>query len=52
MGGGECLQTLSIGKAIFDVSINTTGLWLYAGTGTIAIDASTASNITPSVTDP
>ncbi|KAI9767962.1 MAG: hypothetical protein M1840_005274 [Geoglossum simile] len=49
---GECLQTLGIGKALSNISIDTTGLYLYTEIGTIAIDASTTSSITPSVTDP
>jgi WD40 repeat protein len=47
---GECLQTLSIGKARFNISTDTTGLYLHTEIGTIAIDVSTTS--TPSVTDP
>ncbi|KAI9778784.1 MAG: hypothetical protein M1839_007874 [Geoglossum umbratile] len=47
---GECLQTLSIGMALFNISIDTTGLYLQTEIGTIAIDVSTTS--TPSVTDP
>jgi len=49
---GECLQTLYIGKALSNISIDTTGLHLYTEIGTIAIDASMALNMTPSVTDP
>ncbi|KAI9778247.1 MAG: hypothetical protein M1839_008271 [Geoglossum umbratile] len=47
---GKCLQTLSIGKALFNISIDTTGLYLHTEIGTIAIDVSTTS--TPSATDP
>ena len=49
---GECLQTLGIGKALFNISVDTTGSYLHTEIGTIAIDASSASNMTPSVTDP
>jgi WD40 repeat protein len=49
---GECLQTLGIGRALFNISIDTTGLYLHTEIGTIAIDASSASNMTPSITDP
>src|SRR5947207_1941460 len=49
---GECLQTLGIGKALFHISIDTTGSYLHTEIGTIAIDASSASNMTPSITDP
>jgi WD40 repeat protein len=49
---GKCLQTLSIGKTLLNISIDTTGLYLHTEIGTITIDASMASSITPSVTDP
>jgi WD40 repeat protein len=49
---GECLQTLGIGKALFNISVDTTSLYLHTEIGTIAIDASLTSNMTPSVTDP
>src|SRR4051795_7317242 len=45
---GECLQTLSIGKALFNISIDTTGSYLHTEIGTIVIDTSTTSSITPS----
>src|SRR3989440_123451 len=48
---GECLQTLGIGKILFNISFDTTGSCLHTEIGTIAVDASTASNVTPSVTD-
>src|SRR5271163_72815 len=48
---GECLQTLDIGKALFNISVDTTGSYLHTEIGTIAIDAS-ASNMTPCVTNP
>ena len=49
---GKCLQTLSVGKALDNISVDTTGLYLYTEIGTIAINASSALNIIPSVTDP
>ena len=49
---GECLQTLGIGKALFHISIDTTGSYLHTEIGTIAIDASSASSMTPNATDP
>jgi WD40 repeat protein len=49
---GECLQTLGIGKVLFNISFDSTGSYLHTEIGTIAIDGSSASNITPSVTDP
>jgi WD40 repeat protein len=49
---GECLQTLEIGKALFNISFDTTGSCLHTGIGTIAVDASSALNMTPSITDP
>src|SRR5205814_1616076 len=48
----ECLHTLSVGKALFNVSFDATGLYLYTEHGTITIDASTASNFTPTLSDP
>jgi WD domain, G-beta repeat len=51
-GSGECLQTLGIRKTLFNISVDTTGSYLHTEIGTIAIHASSASNMTPSVTDP
>src|SRR5271156_3503081 len=47
---GECLQTLQIGRVLLNISFDTTGSYLHTEMGTIAIDASSASNMTPSVT--
>ena len=49
---GDCLQTLEIGKALFNISFDTTGSYLHTEMGTIAIDASSASNMARSATDP
>jgi WD40 repeat protein len=49
---GKCLQTLEIGKALFNISFDTSGSSLQTEFGTFAIDASSASNMTPSATDP
>jgi hypothetical protein len=49
---GECLQTFGIGKVLFSISFDTTGSCLHTEIGTIAVDASSASNMTPSVMDP
>ncbi|KAF2193662.1 WD40 repeat-like protein [Zopfia rhizophila CBS 207.26] len=49
---GECLQTLSVSKALFNISFDTSGLYLHTEIGTIAIDVLSASNMTPSVTEP
>src|SRR5437764_983698 len=49
---GECLQTLDIGKVLFSISFDTTSSCLHTDIGTIAVDASSASNMAPSVTDP
>jgi WD40 repeat protein len=49
---GKCLHTLEIGKALFNISFDTTGSSLHTEFGTFAIDASSASNMTPSATDP
>ncbi len=35
---GECLQTLDIGKTLFNISVDTTGSYLHTEIGTIAID--------------
>jgi WD40 repeat protein len=51
VSSGECLQTLSIGKVLFNISVDTTGSYLYTEIGTVAIDASSALYMTPSVTD-
>ena len=42
---GECLQTLEVGTALFEVSFDATGSCLHTAIGAISIDA-------PSVTDP
>jgi WD40 repeat protein len=49
---GKCLQTLSIGKTLFNISIDTTGLYLHTEIGTIVINASTTSSMKPNVMDP
>jgi WD40 repeat protein len=49
---GKCLQAPSIGKALSNISIDTTGLYLYTEIGTIAINALAALNMIRSVTDP
>jgi WD40 repeat protein len=48
---GKCLQTLEIGKTLFNISFDTTGSSLHTEIGTFAIDASSASNTIPSATD-
>jgi WD40 repeat protein len=50
-GSGECLQTLGICKKLLNVSFDTTGLYLHTDIGTIAVDVSSASNMTPNVTN-
>ncbi|OCK73542.1 HET-domain-containing protein [Lepidopterella palustris CBS 459.81] len=52
---GECLQTLGINEILFNISFDATGSYLHTEIGTIDIktsDASSASNVTLSVTDP
>ncbi len=44
---GECLQMLSIGKELDDISFDTTGLYLHTDIGTVTVDAPAASNVTP-----
>jgi WD40 repeat protein len=51
-GSGECLQTLGIGRRLSNISFDTTGSYLRTEIGTIDIDASSASNMTPNVADP
>jgi WD40 repeat protein len=52
VSSGECLQTLGIGKVLFIILFDSTGSYLHTEIGTIAINGSSASNITSSVTDP
>ena len=50
---GACLQTLVIGKALFNISFDITGSYLHTEIGTIALKASSSSSSrAPSVTDP
>ena len=49
---GECLQTLEIGKALFNISFDITGSYLHTEIGPIALEASSSSNRALSVTDP
>ncbi|OCK76682.1 hypothetical protein K432DRAFT_265156, partial [Lepidopterella palustris CBS 459.81] len=51
-GSGECLQTLNIGKKIFNVSFDSTGLYLHTDIGVIVLDQSSTSNITPDEREP
>jgi hypothetical protein len=46
VSSGECLQTLEIGRALFNISFYTTGSCLHTEMGTIAVDASSALNDT------
>src|SRR5271163_442493 len=48
---GKCLQTLDVGRTLYNISFDTTGSCLHTEIGTIAVDASSASNTIPSVTD-
>ena len=52
VSSGECLQTLGIGKELYNISFDTISLYLYTKIGTIAIDASLTLNIPLSDTDP
>jgi WD40 repeat protein len=48
---GACLQTLSIGKALYRISFDITGLYLHTDIGTI--DATLSSSITlPTISEP
>ncbi|KAF1952414.1 hypothetical protein CC80DRAFT_179990, partial [Byssothecium circinans] len=49
---GECLQTFSVGKPLFNTSFDATGSYLHTEVGTIDIRVLSVSNMTPSVTDP
>ena len=44
-GSGACLQTLSIGKALGNISFDTTGSYLHTDIGTITLHAASASNV-------
>ncbi|ERF68387.1 hypothetical protein EPUS_06803 [Endocarpon pusillum Z07020] len=48
----ECLQTFKVDKALMDISFDITDSYLHTEIGTIVIDASSVSNITPTVTEP
>jgi len=48
----DCLQRLGIGRVLFNISLDTTASYLYTEIGTIALGASSSSNMTPGVTDP
>ena len=49
---GKCLQTLDIGKALYNISFDTTGSYLYTKIGAIAINAISVLDTTPCVVDP
>ncbi|KAF2174943.1 WD40 repeat-like protein, partial [Zopfia rhizophila CBS 207.26] len=50
---GKCLQTFGVGKALPNISFDTTGSYLRIEIGTIIINAcASTSNITPSVMGP
>jgi len=49
---GECLQTLEVGTVLWKISFNNTGSCLHTDIGTITVNASSASNMAPSVTGP
>jgi WD40 repeat protein len=51
-GSGACLQTLETGQTIFSISFDITSSCLHTDIGIIAIDASSTSNMTLSVTHP
>jgi WD40 repeat protein len=48
---GDCLKTLIIGKANFNISFDTTGSYLHTDFGTVAVNAPSASHITPDKID-
>jgi WD40 repeat protein len=49
---GECLQTLGISRALFNILVDTTSSYLHTEISTIVVNASLALNMTPSVTGP
>jgi hypothetical protein len=51
-GSGECLQSLDIGKELYNISVDATGSYLNSEIGTIAIDPSSGSNMILSVINP
>jgi WD40 repeat protein len=52
IGSGECLQMLSIGKGLSNVSFNRTSLYLRSEIGTFAIVVSSVSNMILDVSSP
>jgi WD40 repeat protein len=44
---GDCLQTLSIGNALYNISFDITGSCLHTDIGIVAVDTSSASSIMP-----
>jgi len=44
---GACLQTLSIGKVLYNISFDITGSCLHTDIGIVAVDTSSASSISP-----
>jgi WD40 repeat protein len=49
---GECLQTLEVGKALLDISFDTTGSYLHTEIGIIAINAISVSDTARRIVDP
>jgi len=49
---GKCLQNFHVGKVLYDISFDATGLYLHTEIGTIDITASSASLTAPIVTKP
>jgi WD40 repeat protein len=43
IGNGECLQTFNIGKALYNLSFDTTGLYLRTNIGTVAVNTTSPS---------
>ncbi|XTI83927.1 hypothetical protein V2W45_1207031, partial [Cenococcum geophilum] len=42
---GACLQTLDVGKMLYNMSFDTTGSYLHTNIGTVALDTMSTSNI-------
>jgi WD40 repeat protein len=48
---GECLQTLDIGKTLFDISFDVTDAYLHTEIGTIDISAPSGSRTLPTISE-
>ena len=52
VSSGECLQTLNTSKVLFNISFDSTGLYLHTEIGTIDISILSGSTILPTILEP